>query len=839
MADKLGSHDRALIAKYAAQFRTRSMPAQADQPVPDFVTLMVAVKSGSTDEAARQLTELGAEITGVEPEIGYVKANVPFALVDQVVALDTVLRVDADELLKLEETTVDSASAGGDGGSRPSAPSAATPDNNPYMPTRETGSVAFKTEHPTYDGRGVTIGVMDTGIDPTHPALATTTTGERKLVDTVTGTNPLNFIDLLFDRTWLLYTNSNKVTGPVVDKYDVTWTLPDGGSDDMYLNRKNLAIAGYVDPTLTGTLGVAYRESDNAVWIDLNQDYVFTDDERYRPYRENQQIGYIGTDDPATELNERQPFTVEARRLSSSIIGVNINTLDNGHGTHVAGITAANGILGGQMDGQAPGAKLVSMRACSNSGCSSAALTDGMVALATDYGVDVINMSIGSAPALNDGQSAMALLYDRLIETTGVQMFISAGNSGAGTNSHGDPSAAGNVVSVGASVSKHTWWANYGSFVTQARSVFPFSSRGPREDGGFKPEITAPGAAIAPYPNWLVGGAVADTGYTLPVGYAMLQGTSMASPQAAGAAALLLSAAKQNGIDVTPPELRQAIFSTADFNKDEPAIAQGRGQFDVVHAWKYLSKGVADIDDVTVSAPVCTVLSDKLVTPHTGSGLYNSCAPGSGGQSVGESRTYDITLTRTSGKDGAADYVLGIQGDGDTFSVSSKVTLVKDVPTVVKVTAAPTTQGIHSAVLTIDNATTRAVEQFAMLAVQAAAPLAAGTTWAVDGSVDRNDTVIYSVAVPADATSMTVNLSGIADGSQTRWWAYGPDGLQAEKSSAGTVYCYTNFMDGSGCDPFSRTYATPKPGVWEFVVEARRTSPLLANPYHLEATVTE
>ncbi|MEV4546279.1 S8 family serine peptidase [Micromonospora echinaurantiaca] len=839
--DKLGSHDRALIATYAAQFRTRSLPTGAGQPVPDFVTLMFAVRPGRADAAARQLTDLGAEVTRTEAEIGYVKANVPFPAVDQAVALDDVLRVDADELLELEETTAvgAAAGAGGDAGGRPDAPSAATPDDNPYMPTRETGSVAFKTEHPIYDGRGVTIGVMDTGIDPTHPALATTTTGERKLVDTAVGSNPRNLIDLLFDRTWLLLSAGNKVTGPVVDKYDITWTLPDGGSDDMYLTRKNLAIAGYADPTLTGTLGIAYRESDNAVWIDLNQDYVFTADELYRPYRENQQIGYIGTDNPATELNERQPFTVEARRLSPLLAGVNINTLDEGHGTHVAGITAANGILGGQMDGQAPGAKLVSMRACTSMGCSTAALTDGMVALATDYGVDVINMSIGSVPALNDGQSAMALLYDRLIETTGVQMFISAGNSGAGTNSVGDPTVAGNVVSVGASVSRHTWWANYGSFVTQVRSVFPFSSRGPREDGGFKPDITAPGAAIAPYPNWLAGGAVADTGYTLPAGYAMLQGTSMASPQAAGAAALLLSAAKQNGISVTPAELRRAIFSTADFNKDKPAIAQGRGQFDVPHSWKYLTKGVAGTDAVTVSAPVCTVLSDKLATPHTGSGLYNSCAPGSGGQGVGESRTYDVTLTRTSGAEGAVDYVLDLRGNDGTFTAPSEVTLAKGVPTVVQVTAAPATQGIHSAVLTIDNAATRAVEQHAMLAVEAATPLAPGTTWAVAGTVDRNDTIIYSVAVPAGATSMTVNLSGIADGSQTRWWAYGPDGLEAERSSAGTVYCYANYQDGNGCDPFTRSYANPKPGVWEFVVEARRTSPYLANPFHLAASVTQ
>jgi subtilisin family serine protease len=799
------------------------------------------VKPGSTDAAARKLTELGAEVTRTEPEIGYVKANVPFAAVDQVVALDDVLRVDADELLRLDDTRADAGTSGtaataGDAEGLPAAPSAATPDDNPYMPTRETGSVAFKTEHPTYDGRGVTIGVMDTGIDPTHPALATTTTGERKLVDTAVGSNPLNFIDLLFDRTWLLYNANSKVTGPTAVKYDITWTLPDGGSDDMYLSGKNLDLADYVDPTLTGYLGVAFRESDNAVWVDTNLDHVFSDDELYRPYRVNHQIGYLGQDNPATDVNERQPFTVEARRLNASFFGVNLNTLDEAHGTHVAGITAANGMFGGRMNGQAPGAKLVSMRACTSNGCSSAALTDGMVDLATNYGVDVINLSIGSSPALNDGQSAMALLYDRLIDTTGVQIFSSAGNSGAGTNSVGDPSSANRVVSVGAAVSKQTWWVNYGSFVHQARAVFPFSSRGPREDGGFKPDITAPGAAIAPTPSWIPSSAVADTGYRLPAGYSMLQGTSMSSPQAAGAAALLLSAARQNGVSATPAELRAAIFSTADFNKDEPATAQGRGEFDVPHAWQYLSKGVADTDAVTVSAPVCTVLSGRLTTPNTGSGLYNSCAPGSGGQAVGESRAYDVTVTRTTGQEGPQDYVLDIQGNDGTFTAPRKVTLAKNVPTVVQVTAAPVAEGIHSAVLTIDNPATQAVERSAMLAVAAAAPLVPGAAWSADGTVNRNDVVVHTVAVPAGTTSLTVNLSGVADGSQTRWWAYGPDGVSKERTS-GTTYCYANYLNGNGCAPFTRTYTNPMPGVWEFVVEARRTSPHFENPYHLEATV--
>ena len=55
-----------------------------------------------------------------------------------------------------------------------------------------------------------------------------------------------------------------------------------------------------------------------------------------------------------------------------------------------------------------------------------------MIYAAKQANVDVINMSIGGLPALNDGNNTRALLYNRLIDQYDVQMFISAGNSGPG-----------------------------------------------------------------------------------------------------------------------------------------------------------------------------------------------------------------------------------------------------------------------------------------------------------------------------------------------------------------------------------------------------------------------
>ena len=94
------------------------------------------------------------------------------------------------------------------------------------------------------------------------------------------------------------------------------------------------------------------------------------------------------------------------------------------------------------MSGAAPGAKIVSSRACLFiAGCTAHALIEGMIYVAKQSNVDVINMSIGGLPALNDGNNARCVVYKRLIEQSNVQMFISVGNSGPGRQHRRRPGA--------------------------------------------------------------------------------------------------------------------------------------------------------------------------------------------------------------------------------------------------------------------------------------------------------------------------------------------------------------------------------------------------------------
>jgi subtilisin family serine protease len=627
-------------------------------------------------------------VTNKVNQVDYVTVQIPTANVRQAAKLPGIAAVDLNETIPLPDPQPDTFLFPGHHNGVPfgTPPGADTAADNPFLPTGQTGAVLFKKLHPTWDGRGVTIGILDSGVDLDNPWLQSTSTGERKIVDWFTATHPLTE----GDGSWRAMLTQVTAT-PTFTAASATWTAPAPGN--YRFNRFNEAITaadelgGDVnrDGDSTDLFGVLYNMDTHDIWVDTDQDRNFGNNALMRPYKEHFDIGHFGTDNPATEVRDQMPFVVEFREdvdltpagLPGQVADfVNIGIIEAQHGTHVAGITAANDILGNpDFDGAAPGAKIVSGRACSwGGGCTAVALTDGMTDLVVNRGVDVVNMSIGGLPALNDGNNARAQLYNTLIRNYGVQLFISAGNSGPGDNTIGDPSVATDVVSVGADITKETWLSNYGSEVVREDAMFNFSSRGPREDGGFKPNITAPGSAISTTPLWQPGGPVPEAGYALPPGLSMLNGTSMASPEATGATALLLSAGKALGKTFTPAQLRRAIYTSADFKSGITAEAQGNGQYDVNGALVQLLLGV-QTRDYTVDAPVCTAISQFLAVPGHGTGVYNRCPANAGGHAAGQQKTYPVKVTRTSGPSYAVVHRLNWVGNDGTFSAPSFVLL--------------------------------------------------------------------------------------------------------------------------------------------------------------------
>jgi hypothetical protein len=218
---------------------------------------------------------------------------------------------------------------------------------------------------------------------------------------------------------------------------------------------------------------------------------------------------------------------------------------DFGHGTHVAGIIAADSP---EIAGVAPAATLFAYKVLDFRGAGY--LSDviaGIERSITDH-LDVINISLGTPGNADDLVSRAA---DNAM-AAGIVVVVAAGNAGV-PDSIGSPGAARSVITVGALASTST-------------AVALFSSRGPSPGSlGFKPDVMAPGSAI---PSTYLGSAIAS-----------LDGTSMAAPHVAGAAALL----RKLHPSWTPAEIKSALVTTA-VSVSGTRLSRAAGRIDVARA---------------------------------------------------------------------------------------------------------------------------------------------------------------------------------------------------------------------------------------------------------------
>ncbi len=199
------------------------------------------------------------------------------------------------------------------------------------------------------------------------------------------------------------------------------------------------------------------------------------------------------------------------------------------HGTHTSGTAVGDdyhtpstssfpGIDVG--DGMAPNAQLLFQDfGNDSSGCLVGIDSYPVYLQALTGGARIHSNSTGSST--NGAYTAEDQDVDRfLFDHDEMTIFAAAGNEGPGSTSGSSPGNAKNVVSVGA--------VGHGS----STQVISFSSRGPAADGRIKPEVMAPGSGIS--------SARGDDSHTSNnCGVQNLSGTSMATPTAAGATALL------------------------------------------------------------------------------------------------------------------------------------------------------------------------------------------------------------------------------------------------------------------------------------------------------------
>lgn len=119
-----------------------------------------------------------------------------------------------------------------------------------------------------------------------------------------------------------------------------------------------------------------------------------------------------------------------------------------------------------------------------------------------------------------------------------------------------------------------------GSVQTEGDYLADFSSRGPvAKNYDIKPDVVAPGVAIfSTYPEYMND---PEEGDNYDIAYTRMQGTSMASPHVSGAAALIL----QKHPDYSPFEVKAALLNTADELKERYSVNEvGAGRVDIYEA---------------------------------------------------------------------------------------------------------------------------------------------------------------------------------------------------------------------------------------------------------------
>jgi serine protease AprX len=259
---------------------------------------------------------------------------------------------------------------------------------------------------------------------------------------------------------------------------------------------------------------------------------------------------------------------------------------EHDHGTHVAGIMAADwhpgdddeGHLDTSLVGMCPGINLLDIRILDKLGHGDefsvmAALQflrylnshkDHMVVHGANLSLsilhDVANYACGRTPVCEESE--------RLV-SSGVVVVAAAGNDGFERMMDGprmgdyrsisitDPGNAAGVITVGATHRDmpHTYGVSY------------FSSRGPTGDGRLKPDLVAPGEKIdSTAPN---------------KGIVRKDGTSMAAPHVSGAAALLI--ARHREFLGQPNRVKTVLCRSAtDLGRER--YFQGCGMLDVLRA---------------------------------------------------------------------------------------------------------------------------------------------------------------------------------------------------------------------------------------------------------------
>lgn len=469
------------------------------------------------------------------------------------------------------------------------------------------------------DGTGIKVGVLDTGLDYRHPAIADTYRGGYDAVDNDDDPMETTFED------WQASGRPEKNRGATY--YTSHGTHVAGiiaGQDEAFGGRSAYGVAPGVDlyayrvlgPYGSGTTEDILEGMERALadGMDVvNMSLGASNNDHRSPLSvaaDNLTLAGVTTVIAAGNDGEAGAATLGAPGASALAITVGANDSPLTLATTVAALGAAQAdlrLIAQKRDdasitdlaGRTLG--LVDVGDGTNAGYSGKVVTGKIVLIqrgaSTFTDMATVAKARGAAGAIVINNKPEGPIDVFLGESDAyVPMFGVTAADGAELRS-ALAAGAGEVV-----------FGEFDTVITEADRLAAFSSRGPANGTtDIKPEITAPGVSVmSSVPTWDIDprGEVAYSD-----AYGRKSGTSMATPFVAGLAALMLQADS----DLTPADIKTRLMNTADSLRDDSGVFEsGAGQVDPRQAvagtvdaqvmdelWMPAQRGSRAIDDIT------------------------------------------------------------------------------------------------------------------------------------------------------------------------------------------------------------------------------------------------
>lgn len=544
-------------------------------------TVLISTTAGKAGEVAGFIINNGGRVKVTAPEVDFLAAEIDGPVYEQLIRNPHVLQVTENKpvevtrpraLSQVAEMETQPPNSEGTDGKGSQAKSLETTQ-------KAIGASGF-VDTTGADGTGQVIAIIDTGIDPGHPDLQKTSSGKPKIADWVdfTGEGDIETsAEVVPDSGVLHLVNGDYTIGNI--------RSVSGRFHYGYLQEKAFynESGEVIDVNFNGSTNDVFA----AIVVDSKTagqyDRVYLDTDGDKDFSDEKGLAAYGVKPDYTGFNSadgKNNFNMVVTRIEKSGLEINVGFDGNDHGTHVAGITAANGAI----RGVAPGAQVMALKVLNSAGMGDPATISEAIVYAARNGAKIINMSLGFKDEDGDSASLDKLIAD-LTDKYGVLFITAAGNDGPGLRTAAGLGETGSVISVGAFSSREMWRTDYGWDVPES-NLWYFSSIGPRSDGSPAVSVVAPGSVVSTVP--------------LRQGerYYLSEGTSMAAPHVAGAAALLMDAAERNGLKVSPGQLKKAVEKGARPIAGYTVVEQGFGVINVLATWYMLQFMPADVANV-------------------------------------------------------------------------------------------------------------------------------------------------------------------------------------------------------------------------------------------------